>query len=628
MVRFLTALLFLFFIATAGLAEVDYLSEALTRSRTLNLAQHPQWLALLHYQNNSLSRPESLAEGGDFFLAPQGHLDPQAELDATIRAFFDSSPKGDDQAQCRFPARFYWLRLILGLDPKRLPSEDCLLFEKWFEAINPKGVTLIFPADYLNNPASAFGHTLLRLDQESPPAKDSLLAYSSNYAADTDAENAVAYALRGILGGFAGYFSVTPYYKKVQEYNDIENRDIWEYQLALTSEEAAFLTRHLWELRKVPFRYYYFDQNCSYYILRLLDAARPSLRLAENSPYWVIPTDTIRMVVANPELFRSAGFRPSAATILHEREAQSNPQAHLIAREIADPHSAAELSKVELLSEHDRAEVLDLGFDYFNYYFAGDADEDAAASQHGYALLLQRSTLPVQSQLQIFTPALRPDQGHHTTRLALAAGAYGDHGYLEIKARPAYHDLLDPPGGYITGSQIEFLAVDARISEREGLELSSFKPLTIFSITPRTNLIRPYSWRLSSELSRLIFPAEERGFVYENRFGLGGAWNVSKTALLFALPEAATQQSGHFREGFSAGIGGTLGLLWNLDDQLGLLLASSGTRLWLDTHSSFTLKAEGRITLNRNLALRFGIEREEVYQLPANNIFVSWDLFL
>jgi hypothetical protein len=72
-----------------------------------------------------------------------------------------------------------------------------------------------------------------------------------------------------------------PYYLKVREYSDLENRDIWEYELNLTPEEIDRLLMHAWELGPIHFDYYFFDENCAYHLLGLLEAARPDLTLTE-----------------------------------------------------------------------------------------------------------------------------------------------------------------------------------------------------------------------------------------------------------------------------------------------------------------------------------------------------------
>ena len=65
------------------------------------------------------------------------------------------------------PARYRWLKARLGFDPARLIEQPCPRLWSWEAELNPGRVTLIFPAAYINNPSSMFGHTLIRFD---PPA--------------------------------------------------------------------------------------------------------------------------------------------------------------------------------------------------------------------------------------------------------------------------------------------------------------------------------------------------------------------------------------------------------------------------------------------------------------------------
>ena len=77
-----------------ALAPATTPTEDLQRlARERQLADAPMWQALLHYRRHPLTRQlRSLADDPGFFLAPQGRTDPQAELDATIAAFFDPTP--------------------------------------------------------------------------------------------------------------------------------------------------------------------------------------------------------------------------------------------------------------------------------------------------------------------------------------------------------------------------------------------------------------------------------------------------------------------------------------------------------------------------------------------------------
>src|SRR5262249_13315921 len=150
---------------------------------------------------------------------------------------------------CRFPARYAWLSSRLGFEaPRRCPR-----FEEWREAISAEGVTLVFADSFLNNPASMYGHTFLRLKRRAAGAGEDLLDYTINFAGTPDTDNGVLYAVRGIYGAFPGKYSTMPYYMKVQEYNNLESRDLWEYELNFSSAQVEQLLRHAWEMGSTYF---------------------------------------------------------------------------------------------------------------------------------------------------------------------------------------------------------------------------------------------------------------------------------------------------------------------------------------------------------------------------------------
>lgn len=98
------------------------------------------------------------------------------------------------------------------------------------------------------------------------------------------------------MGGYPGLFALVPYREKLAEYSRLENRDLWEYKLNLTPEETGRMVEHVWELKQVRFDYYFFDENCSFRLLELMEIARPGIELTEQFPLTAIPTDTVRAV--------------------------------------------------------------------------------------------------------------------------------------------------------------------------------------------------------------------------------------------------------------------------------------------------------------------------------------------
>ncbi|MEY4414106.1 MAG: hypothetical protein RIQ53_1399, partial [Pseudomonadota bacterium] len=252
-------------------APAPTLVELQQRARTLGVHTQRRWLDLLHVQPLAGIGPaRSLADDPGFFLAPGGARDPEAELQATLAAFFDPAERhaAGQTAQCRFPARKAFLLDVLGLTADALPAQPCPRYDDWRAGIRAERLTLVYAAAYINSPASMFGHTLLRLDPPEEPAQSPLLSYSISYAVSDAADTAdPLFELKGLFGLYPGAFTNAPYYLRVRAYTHMEDRDIWEYALDLSPVERERLLAHTWELGFTRFDYWFFDENCAYHLL-------------------------------------------------------------------------------------------------------------------------------------------------------------------------------------------------------------------------------------------------------------------------------------------------------------------------------------------------------------------------
>jgi hypothetical protein len=540
----------------AGLCSAQpYLEELLARAERDRLAAEPGWAHLLHLEERALGPPRSTVRSAWFFLDAKGAEDPAAELRATLRAFFDPTERAprEESAQCIFGARYAWLRERLQFDPARLPPQACTRRAAWMQALRPDRIWAVFPSAYLNSPASMFGHTLLRLD--GPEVRDGtpLLAYAANYVAETPETNGLVFAVKGLAGGYVGQYSVLPYYEKVKEYARLESRDLWEYPLDLDAAARERLLLHLWELRGAAFTYFFFTKNCSYQLLTLLRVADPRVDWGSAFAWWAIPTDTLRAL----EGLRGAPvFRPALATELRARADAVGPEGQRRADALARGTVAA--------APDDGAAVLDLAQALLQYRLAESDLTPELARPRALALLRARAATGLRDEgLTIAPPAVEPTAGHATARGVLGLRSGKRQGeQLTLRWRPAYHDLLDPPGGYGSGQQLVFADLGLDLDLQDGsLRLDHLVAVDLVSVAHRDRLVRPISWRVrfAHERPDLGLGADPR--ITRLAGGPGLAWGRDGRWSLFAFAEVQAEAASARDRGHALQAGVRLGSL-------------------------------------------------------------------
>lgn len=523
----------------------------MARAEALGLHEHPYWRVLLHYRRGAVGL-RSLIDDPTFFAAPDGKHDPRAELAATLRALCAPPEEGTPHAADRFPARLEWLAEQLSLPRDRLPVPRCEEVERVLERIRPEGVSVVFPSAYMNSPASLFGHTLLRVKSQFDSA---LLDHAINYAADVRETNGLLFAFRGVFGLYPGRYTVVPYYAKVQQYNDIDQRDIWEYRLNLTSGEVRRLMLHIWELRSVWSRYYFFDENCSYNLLFLLDAARPGLDLHRRARPWVIPLDTVRLM-REAGLIEESTYRPSRAAQLALLAAPLSPSQLDLAQAVTRGMCPAEAVLETDWPEPDKARALDVASEELRLRYTRKKVPQPVYTKRYLEILGARSRLEAPPAAVPVQPAtVSPDEGHRSMRLTLAAGVEDDREYAEVGLRAAYHDELDPGLGYLPGSQIEFVnAVLRRYAGEDEPALQRLDLVRVQSLAPRDRFFRPISWKADVGLRRDALAGDRDPLIAWAGAGVGGAWSLPGRVLAYLLSEAELQ-AGNRAAGWAAGGG-------------------------------------------------------------------------
>jgi hypothetical protein len=610
-----------------------YLQTLLTQAKTKQLSRAPYWRRLLHFRRDILGRYQSDVDDLSFFSAPRGRRDPEAELEADLRGFLESAPGDPEQqsVQCRFPARYAWLKEQLAFDAAQLPEQPCPRFEQWNHSMDAESVSIIFASFYMNNPASMYGHTFLRLNGRGHGPSERLLDYTVNYAAEVNTNNGILFAVLGLTGGYRGRFSTMPYYMKVQEYNNLESRDLWEYRLRLSPEKIDRLMRHLWEMGNTTIAYFFLNRNCSYQILPLLEVADPSLDLSRPFVFKAVPTDALRKVLAQPGLVAEVTLRPSHVSKLLQERARLRPQEIREVERLAKTPSAETMKAMSSWPLKRQALVLDTAYDLFRYRVGFTREKIASTKEQERKLLLLRNQLAVQSpekpEGEAATDAgrdaqqpLSPDHGHKTGRLGLSYGFSNHSHFEEFSARPAVHDQDDPPLGYIPGSQLQMFLLRLRYdNDRRTFYPEQFTLVDLTSFSPWDRWVHHPSWKVNTGLS--VAHDLDRDPENSLYYGLNGASGFSaqipklERSMVYALAEADAGFGAVFRDGYRLGGGGTAGIAlepianWRMHVEGSYLRYSAG-----EPGEAVRWRLIQNIPLAANFALRAKLERQNQYK--------------
>ena len=378
---------------------------ATTSAKLKALSKHSQWQHLLFYKNG---KAEVISP--DFYLTnpkprSKRNFDPYAELMATIEQM------NNEGVVCKYPARYLWLNHHLpelNVDLKncsKLPDAN-------------QEISLILVSSYLKNPASSFGHVLVKTNTSIDNinntnsdvrelSSEDLLNNSYNFGARIpENENGAMYALKGLFGFYDAGFSETEFFKQDAVYSKNEQRDMWEYVLNLDAFETQLLNYHLYEAKSARFDYYFIKQNCGYRSGEILELIS-DIKTTERVGPWYAPDYVFDQLLEHDNgadsLVSSVRYLPSEQTQLREKFVQLSKPIQAVINSVIRTESTAPLAT---LNADDKAVALDFLILHRTYKITQDDTPKQRAFKS--ELLSQRFALPASNGLAQLTVPNKP----------------------------------------------------------------------------------------------------------------------------------------------------------------------------------------------------------------------------
>ena len=543
--------------------------------KTENLAQHTTWRRLLYFiddQKNLLGKKKnvSVVDDPNFFLSEKGHQDSGAELDMLLVALagklatpINATPTNNsaqtNSAQinttlCRFPARVQWLTERLHIDQTALQM-DCPELDEWTQKLAPEQLSIMFAQEYLDNPTSAFAHTLLRIDSKASVADPSQIhhAYALNYTVGGDPSDSFpVYAIKSMIGGYDNAIEIDPYPERFAKYIQDDERDAWTYQLDLTPSEVQQIIRHVWETKDLEMPYYFATDNCASEILRLIDVVRPQQHLLSQLPYVVIPSDVVQLL-NNKSLLASTIYTPADSTLrqaqLNEAKKQRNPLGNRdSAKQTFNEIKSAQLNPVSSMS----------------------ADSQT---------LLQPSIMPSDNN---------PIDRHPLQLGHIGIGQRGDNNYIDVGIRAGYHDTLDRPSGFPQFFDLEGASATLRFYDKDNNRANQPNSVVLQNLTlvrgrsfnPINSAKKGKTWGATIEATRVNDGSQQEGrdhLVGSLGYESGWSWafgtpraNTGEMPpqLCYTFLSGTAQTGRGINKGFRVGTGVNAGCRYQINNQL------------------------------------------------------------
>ncbi|WP_294429378.1 DUF4105 domain-containing protein [uncultured Treponema sp.] len=434
--------------------------QLVEKARKINLHNEKTWHILLQYQK-SFSGYKSIILPKSFFIAENGRFDPEAELIADIRAFRNA------ERVAEFPARWKWIRNHLAENESDFPES----YDSEFLAIkaeaNPTSVHVVYPAGFMQNPASMFGHTFILFGNDK---KSRLMGHTLTYSARNTENPGLIFALKGLFGIYRSEYVINSYSEQILKYSNMDKRDIWEYKLKIDEDGIDTLLRCAIELSASYSRYLYISRNCTTGLMMLLENAFPNENLTKKLGTMAEPVEALK-ILWEKELISEPVFRPSIHTeILSERRELKDQAKKAVLR-----YCKGKISIEELLSacsdDKEKAVALKLATDYMKYQLSS-----GKMTQADYRKRMMPA-FSAMSKLKFDLPAISsndyPHESHDSHKIAVSGGFDQDkkEAFSSIKLRLVNHDLIDEEKGLNKNTQLDFLTATISVyPTREGLK--------------------------------------------------------------------------------------------------------------------------------------------------------------
>lgn len=445
-----------------------------------------EWKKIIHFTN----KPQIVSKY--FYLSKYPNITPILELNKTITLL--RSKKIGKYTACNYPLRYTFLK-SQKIDIPNYDLHQCKDLQSYIKNFQKDELYIAFSDEYINSPASAFGHVMLLFKNKNTPIE---IADIIHFAAVAPHDSFLKYNYNGLTGGYKGYYVHEKFFNKIYEYNINEQRNIYLYKLNYSKEEILKIIYHLYELRKSAFKYYFLNTNCASSTAKLLYI--PKRKYFKNRAIYT-PIDVLKDFQKDIVKKRTYYSLISKINYLYSLLSKEDKRKFKF---IIDKNIDVKNSETDELKE--------ILYNYYQFYFR--KYHISFENYNDIKKLNFKKTQIKENFNNLFNKK--------TSFVSIKRHTGNQKKKILVTYRPLYEELSDFQTDKLGNKEFALFKTELSL-EKNDIALNSFTLLSIKSYAYRFLYYKPISWEVSSEYNRKNI---DNRLKLQNEFGLGLSYEI------------------------------------------------------------------------------------------------------
>ncbi|MCX8517703.1 MAG: DUF4105 domain-containing protein [Rhodoferax sp.] len=450
-----------------------------------SLALNPVWQAMLHLQHG---KPQITDPN---FLLSWPAFSSQAELQATLH-LLHASPQ---TAACRFPARIFWLQSQMDLTA--IDTLNCPEIREFTEKAPFDRLELVFADKSVTQPASVLGHSFLNVvgTQDGHEIEHAISFYTS-----AETFNLPKLLWESLITGKKGLFSLTPYALEEHKYLEVEQRNLWRYEIRTSPFERTLIRNHLFELKNSQLTYFFHQYNCATVLYNILGLTGD---MPPNAQWWITPTDLVKKLNASN---RIENTKVSLAdTWLVTNLAEDIPQKPKIRQEMLSGFMPFDKGRIEWTATQLTA------LRAYNRWLQHQGKIDTAIFENNLDVLNPASEKDTNLSLKV-DDALEPSHSQGETHLRTELATFNGHTSLRLQWIPVSHTLMQLHSHASAETEMVLLSPVLAMDTLENIHLEELEIFSMKSLIPWNAFLRTWSAQTIISYGRITsHPLDSKG---------------------------------------------------------------------------------------------------------------------